>query len=265
MIRGALLAATILVAVLLWRDHSSLERGNRLYRGGDPPSAAQVYGTSRERVERLRRVQYNLGTALLGIDPDSAGALLRRATEAEDRATARRGLYNLGYRLLTLAQGPLERDSLTAVLTEAVEHNRAAYRLDPTDQDARWNLALAQRRLEALVPPDAEVGRESGGESDDEVASNEQSLARSETAESQSGPEPEEPEAADNSGERQGPRVGAREAWATQDPGPMTRTEAFGLLATVSDEPELLIRGILWSRRPDVAWWANQAYPGGPW
>ena len=45
----------------------------------------------------------------------------------------------------------------------------------------------------------------------------------------------------------------------------MTPGEATNLLATVSDETEALVRGLLWAHRPDVAWWAGQAYPGGPW
>jgi hypothetical protein len=45
----------------------------------------------------------------------------------------------------------------------------------------------------------------------------------------------------------------------------MTAADAGNLLATVVDEPEALVRGLLWSHRPDVAWWSGQAYPGGPW
>jgi hypothetical protein len=94
---------------------------------------------------------------------------------------------------------------------------------------------------------------------------NDPAMARSQTAEAESGAEPDDPRPADNSGPRQGPREGAREAWATQDPGPLTPTEAANLLATISDEPEVMVRGLLWAHRPDVAWWAGQAYPGGRW
>ena len=253
----AAIAAIGAAVGLIWFDQGSLERGNRLYRDGDPPAAVEVY-------ERVPSAGYNLGTALLGIDADSSEVLLRLATESEDGNTAQRGYYNLGYRPLALSQGPMGRDSAISVLGQAVVSNRAALRLDPNDQDARWNLALAQRGFDGLVIPPNEAARESGSDSDDEIASNDQTLARAENAESESGQE-EDPREADNSGEREGTRDGAREAWATQDPGPISRTDAFELLATVIDEPEALIRGILWSRRPDVAWWANQPYPGGPW
>jgi hypothetical protein len=140
-----------------------------------------------------------------------------------------------------------------------------ALRLDPTDDDARWNLALAQRALDAMQPPGSNRGRESSGESDDEVPMNDPAMARSETAEAESGAEPEDPREVENSGPRQGPLDGAREAWAAQDPGPLTPADAAALLAGVVDEPEAMVRGLLWAHRPDVAWWAGQAYPGGRW
>ena len=102
-----ILVATILLAsFLLWRDHHSLERGNRLYRAGDSWGAAEVYRGSEKAGDGLPPVEYNLGTALLQIDPDSAQAHLLRVAEGEDRTTAQRALYNLGYRFLTAVSEP---------------------------------------------------------------------------------------------------------------------------------------------------------------
>ncbi len=262
---GALAVMTLVVPFLLWQDYRSLERGNRLFRADDPPAAAEVYQGSLGEGDGLPTAQYNLGTALLQIDPDSAEAHLRRASEGEDRAAAQRGFYNLGYRFLTAIPGPLEPDATALALIGAVESNRAALRLDPTDESARWNLALAQRRIDALVPPGEESFRQSSGESDEELAVDDQSLTRSETADAQSGLEPEDPRQADNSGERRGTREGARESWASQDPGPLTRADAFGLLERVTDRTDSLIKGLLWSHRPDIAWWESQPFPGGGW
>lgn len=254
----------LLLPVLVMQEMRSVERGNRIYRAGDPVTAAEVYGRA-AGAEVEAGEAYNLGTALLGVDGDSAQALLARAVETEDRRTAQRGYYNLGFRYLTRAELPSTPDSVQAALTGAIETLRTALRLDPTDQNARWNLALAIRRRDAMLPPGEEMGEESGSESDDEVPTNDVQLARSDEAPAESGPEPEDPRPTDDSGERVGPREGAREAWAMQDPGPITTARALELLATISDEPEDLMKGILWSHRPDIAWWSGQPYPGGPW
>jgi len=251
---------------LLLRQHArSVEHGNRLYRVGDVEGAASVYGAAVAR--GARDALYNLGTALLDLDFDSADVVLSEAVEAVDPVRAQKAFYNLGYALLAtgMVPRPITPDSAAAVLQRAVDNDRMALRLDPTDDDARWNLALAQRALDAMQPPGSNRGRESSGESDDEIPMNDPAMARSETAEAESGAEPEDPREADNSGPRRGPLEGAREAWAAQDPGPLTQAEALSLLATVDDQPEALIRGLLWAHRPDVAWWAGQAYPGGRW
>lgn len=239
-----LLLATILLApFLFWRDHRSLERGNRLYRAGDSPGAAEVYRGSERVGGGLPIVDYNLGTALLEIDPDSAQAHLLRVVEGEDRGTAQRALYNLGYRFLTAVQNPMELDATVSALMAAVASNRLALRLDPADESARWNLALAQNWLDALAPPEDEAPG-----------------TRSELGE-----EPEDTGVTNMSAPRRGAVEGEREALAGEDPGPMTAEAAYRLLEAVNDEAESLIIRILWSHRPDVAWWEPQAYPGGGW
>jgi hypothetical protein len=254
-------------------DRGSVEHGNRLYRRGDAPRAADTYVGALGRDTQSAatdytqyNTQYNLGTALLSLDLDSAGAVLRAAAERGDSAVRQKSLYNLGYQLITSLGGLMTPDSTRQILLDAVAVGREALRLDPHDEAARWNLAVAQRRLDAMIPPTGDEERESNsGDSDDEIAMNNPDMARSEDSPAESGREPEDPRAADNPGQRSGPRQGAREAWATQDPGPMTREEALTLLSNLNDEPELLLRGILWSHRPDVAWWSGQAYPGGRW
>ena len=262
------LAGAILLGLslpfFLWNDQRSVQRGNRLYRSGDSEAAAAIYRRDAEE-NRVPLTEYNLGTALLGVHPDSAEAHLRVAADSGDAAAAQRSYYNIGYRYLTMGGGPMRPDSTVVALVGAVVHNRAALRLDPRDGAARWNLALAQRQLDALVPPDEQAEREGGGEGDEEFAIDDQSLTRSESADAVAGLEPEDPRPANNTGERQGAEEGAREAWATQAPGPMNRVDAVGLLDGVDDDAEALIRGILWSHRPDIAWWESQPYPGGAW
>jgi len=236
-------ATILLVPFLLWRDHHSLEHGNRLYRAGDSPGAAEVYRGSERAGDGLPTVEYNLGTALLQIDPDSAQAHLLRVAEGEDRAIAQRAFYNLGYRFLAAVQNPMELEATVSALKAAVASNRLALRFDPADESARWNLALAQDWLDGLAPPEDEAP---GAGSD-------------------LGEEPENTGVTNLSGPRLGAVEGEREALAGQDPGPMSATAAMGLLEAVMDEPESLIIRILWSHRPDVPWWEPQAHPGGGW
>ena len=263
-IMGALLAGTLLMPLLMRQELRSVERGNRMYRGGNAEGSAEVYGGLLGE-ESEPRTAFNLGTALLFQETDSAEALLAQVAASPERPMAQRGHYNLGYSQLVASETPTSPDSVLPDLRAAVRSFRQALRLDPHDQDARWNLALAIRRLEALLPPGEDTGEESGSESDDEVPMNDAQMARSEEAPAESGPEPPEPRPTDDSGERRGPREGAREAWALQDPGPLTTERALELLRSVEDDPEVLLKGILWSHRPDIAWWTGQAYPGGNW
>lgn len=261
---AALVIGALLLPLLIRQDRRSVERGNRLYRGGDPEAAADIYARALDR-DSAGTLAFNLGTALLALDADSAQVLLDPVSTTNDRSLAQPGLYNLGYGHLVSAELAATPDSVLPELRAAVRAFRAALRMDPNDQDARWNLSLAIRRLEALLPPGEDTGEQSGSDSEDEVPMNDAQLARSETAPAESGPEPPDPRATEVSGERRGPREGAREAWALQDPGPITTERALQLLGSVDDNPELLLKGILWSHRPDIAWWTGQAYPGGNW
>ena len=73
----------------------------------------------------------------------SAGAVLRSAAASDDRSVKQKSFYNLNYQLLISLGGLMTSDSTEAILIEAVDAGREALRLDPTDDDARWNLAVA--------------------------------------------------------------------------------------------------------------------------
>ncbi|MEX1256647.1 MAG: hypothetical protein WEG36_03405 [Gemmatimonadota bacterium] len=264
LLRSAILVALALGALFFWLDRGSLERGNWVAHEGDLSEAATLYRRHADDPENVVAA-FNLGTVLLDTDPEQARERLAAVAGASvDTLVTQRAHYNLGHGFLTASGAGIEADSAVVLLGQAVESNRAAIRLRSGDFDARWNLAVAQRMLDSLghrpLEPDYQV---SAGEDETRVDLN--ALVRSETGDGASGLEPDTPNPGEVFGERSAPRQGARESWTSQDPGPLEGPAALRFLSDVRDGPEQLIRGLLWSHRPDVAWWNSAPYPGGGW
>jgi tetratricopeptide (TPR) repeat protein len=237
------LAVLGLAGAFFGQERWSLERGNRLYREGRVREAVEVYQARAAGSERPPApAAYNLGTALMTLGAAEAADYLRVAAEGGDSAAAQRGHYNLGYGYLAQFED-VQPDSALELLTAAVASNRAALRLDPADDDARWNLAFAGLMLDSLMRLTEEVVEaiEEDAPSDEEGGIVIRQVAQL------------------------GPRRGLeREATAGEDPPPMSEAEALALVRAVGPDVEMLIRGFLWSHRPDVAPWA-EPYPGGNW
>jgi tetratricopeptide (TPR) repeat protein len=222
------------------RYRESLEHGNSLYHEGQVEDASEVY-RARVESESEGEAAYNLGTALMSLGSPEAEEYLRFATELPDSAAIQRAFYNLGTLFLTRAGEASEPALALSQLVGAVASGRAALRLAPGDENARWNLALAQILLDSLMPPAPP-------------------------------PEPEEEEPEPSEGgmvipeiARLGiPRGREFEAIAGEDPGSLNEAEARALLNGVETDVETLIRGILWSRRPQIDPYL-EPYPGGGW
>jgi tetratricopeptide (TPR) repeat protein len=236
------LAALGLFGAFFRQERGSLERGNRFYRAGSVERAGDIYRSRAESDLTQGVAAYNLGTALLAGGAPEAEDYLRAATEGVDSAAVQRGYYNLGQVLLSRMDDAAGLDEAIPLLTAAVDNNRAALRLDPGDEDARWNLALAQLLLDSLSTL-AEFDEPSSEEETDRAEPDEGMVI---------------PQVA-----QLGPRRGREyEAVAGEDPGSINEAEARALLDAVGTDVEALIRGILWSLRPDVSPW-EEPYPGG--
>lgn len=238
-----LAAAVGLVGIFLWLDYGSLERGNRLYRDGQTQKAEQLFRARAQSVPPSPRASYNLGTTLLAFDSQEAQDYLRVATEAEDSATAHRAYYNLGYYFLAMRAETIDPQSAIQVVEAAVRYNRAALRIAPDDENARWNFALATWKLDSLmqVYEAEQVAEEEEGEQ--------------ETADGVVVARP---------GQNSPPGMGGIEALAGEDPGLLTEDAAHALVQDINTDVERLLWGILWSHRPETPPWSD-SYPAGPW
>ena len=326
---GWLVVPAVLAAVLLARDRTTLERGNRLFRDGRAAEAVDAYrsflGPDSSTVPTDDVVApdagpstadpapstlvglYNLGTALQrtgnGEDPGSgSGVPVAGGSEADTEpaaaveylertialgetleggagrdlrvaTTLQRAHYNLGAHYLGRLEPSMRLDSAFFVASAAVTHNREALFQDPEDDDARWNLALAQRSLDSLLIQMAIVDDRDAEEVEalEGIEFDEGMLTRAESSEPDATPPPEgtrpdpEERQADDRGEAQADIDGAREALEGRDPGLIDRARALETLRGFRDNPEMVVRGILWVQRPDVVWWDQTPYPGGDW
>lgn len=244
-------------------DRVSVERANRLYRAGDVVGAADGY-LNRAGGAAVGVVAYNLGTTMLAVGDPGSDSLLTAATGAERTDARQRAFRNLGLSRLRRVVPMLDTDTAKALLGESISFGREALVLDPADEDSRWNLALAQRMLDSIsrLQPNSESRAQSGN---DETLADLVAMSRGSEGEGESGEEPPQPEEGESPGNRMGAPEGAREAWTTRDPGPLTREAALQILGTASDDAESLVRGILWAHRPDIAWWNAESSPGGNW
>jgi hypothetical protein len=157
------LAAVVAVLGLLlsWSfERSSLERANRLQREGRSAEAAQLYADHVAREPGSPEVRYNLGTTLLDLDSLDAEIELGRALRGGTREVRARAQYNTGVSRLDRAITSGEADSVRTHAAAAVEANRAAIRLRPEDDDAKWNLAMALRLLDSIESFERRSGRE---------------------------------------------------------------------------------------------------------
>ena len=157
------LSALVAAAALAWSwssERGSLERANRLQREGRNAEAAQLYRERTNRQPTAPELRYNLGTTLASLDSADAEDELARALTTDDRDLRGRALYNTGVLRLDRALETEAADSVRQHAAGAVAANRAAIRLRPEDDDAKWNLAMALRLLDSIDSFERRSGRE---------------------------------------------------------------------------------------------------------
>ncbi len=136
----ASLGMTILAAVL--GSCSAASRGERLYHQGKYGDAYGVFHAA-QIGDTSARLAFDAGSALYRLERYEEAAEQFRAA-ASDPGLRQRSLFNLGNAMVRAAE---EKPGTPDPLYRAAEAFEGALRLDPRDQDAKWNLEIALRRL----------------------------------------------------------------------------------------------------------------------
>lgn len=119
-------------------DRQLIRQGNKAYREGRFAEAETAYRKAIDKNQNNPQAHYNLGCALLKQNNDSLaeGEFLRSTELYRDKNRCAQAHYNMGV-----------IDQQRKDYQKAIAHYKNALRLNPNDEDARYNLALAQQQL----------------------------------------------------------------------------------------------------------------------
>ena len=232
LIRIGLALGAALGLGLSWTvERGSLERGNRTFREGETPLAAELYDARARSGADEAEVRYNLGTALAVNDDPAAEAELALATRRGPAELRSRAQYNSGLVRLKRALSAGVPDSVRIDAAAAADANRAALRLAPDNDDAKWNLAMALRLLDSIDAIERRSGRElTDGAMEADVVTRSVNV----------------PDAAEDEFAEDPPAEGEQEAAALgTEEGPLTLEEAADILGRTHLDPTEMIGKLL--------------------
>ena len=118
-------------------DRQYVRQGNKLFRSGDFPNAEVSYRKALEKNDRNAQALYNLGNSLLAQNKDSAAVVeFEKATKVESNELRKSQAYhNMGV--------ICQRHQMFG---EAIEAYKQSLRLNPHDDETRYNLELCKRQ-----------------------------------------------------------------------------------------------------------------------
>lgn len=129
-----------------------MRKGNRAYLGGDLAEATKCYMAAKDAEGSSARADYNLGLVYLK-KKDYSGATKQfdAGLAAEKNGHVKSmSFFNRGYIFQTQASDSLKQQNVGGQqqkLRDAIEEYKNALRLNPDDDEARYNLALCQKQL----------------------------------------------------------------------------------------------------------------------
>ena len=142
--KGIVLLAVISLSSFLFplstnaqTDRQYVRQGNKLYRTGDFANAEVSYRKAIEKNPRNPQAAYNLGNALMAQKKDSAAIeQFQNAAKLETNPMRKyRAFHNMG----VICQGH-------KMYAEAIEAYKNALRLNPEDNETRYNLVLCKHQ-----------------------------------------------------------------------------------------------------------------------
>ena len=124
-----------------------MHRGNAAFRAHNYDAAATLYREALHHNPHSARALFKLGdTYLAKGDARAADSLYLEASRLEKNAQVKSmAFHNRGYIRQKMALADRERQQ--QLLRDAIEQYKQALRLNPRDNDTRYNLALCQKQL----------------------------------------------------------------------------------------------------------------------
>lgn len=128
-------------------EYKLIHIGNRHFHKGEFDKAATCYRKALEKDSRNTRALFNIADCYLAKgDVRAADSLYAQVAQTERNAQVRSmAWHNRGYICQTSALQNREKEQ--ELLRAAIGHYKQALRLNPHDNDTRYNLALCQKQL----------------------------------------------------------------------------------------------------------------------
>jgi Ca-activated chloride channel homolog len=141
-------------------EKSLLRDGNKDYKAEDMNAAAQKYAEALEKAPSYGKASYNLGAAYYKMQQlgEAAKQFEVAAADAIDKDTKSDAYHNVGNCFLNMGMAlkqnpPSPTDSIQPpspqqMFQASIEAYKKALRLDPKDEESRYNLAYAKKMLD---------------------------------------------------------------------------------------------------------------------
>lgn len=185
---------------------SYLNQGNKFYRNNQFLKAQESYQRALEKDKDSGLISFNLGAAFYKQNKFvKARDSFNRSLLAVDKKKLGPVYYNLGTTEYRYGQ-ELENKDLKAavdVLTNSVDHFRESLKLEPKDEDVKYNLKLAEEKLKELNEKYQQMKKQSQTNS-----SQEQENSAGQKSHQSSEPDPKKSRQSDQTDTRQNDKNG---------------------------------------------------------